>query len=206
MNVLTVLGLTALDRVLIGQSEVEARLYGRWENWCYFQGYMPDGRLLVATPAGNTRLVAAGEVESIEKREPVRVRAISKAAWMERSACAREKRAYTEPWELATVLMAVYNSASHTLSSFRIRMANGDEYGCAQFGTIHPDDFAALKGRATRKDMPVCHGWRASAEARGTAGHAERKAIRAVERFFFIHLGRSQGQDRSRPDVTSHFH
>lgn len=181
MNPLLSLHLTPLDRVLIRQSVQEARLYGVWEEWGYFVSFTKDGHLTVANTVGHTRIRQWHEVESIEKREPIIVRALTSEGFCNRLSSEQERNALPIEWHRATVIMAQANRHGH-IDSFHISMDDGHVWTNADAGVIHADDFKMLMGIANRGVMPVSTSKRGGgADAKGQAGLDARRARRIID-------------------------
>lgn len=185
MNPIAALGLTPLDRVMIAKTPQEARMYGLWEDWGYFVGYEPNGSLCVANTIGNTNVYDWHQVESIEKREPIVVRALSKEGFCKKLGLRpHEVDNFVPEWHAATVIMASQHSRSGRIDGFQIRYVDGTEFGSAGKGIIHPDDYDRLLPLANRAYMPVNTSKRGrGAEARGQARLDERKAQKVIAKF-----------------------
>lgn len=184
-NPASLLQLTSLDRVLIRQDAIEARLYGPWEDWAYFINYEADGRLNVANTIGHTRIYAWDQIESIEKRAPITVKALTKESFL-RSLSTDGGRLgeYTPEYATAEILMGRENLRGH-LDSFHIRYADDKEFGAANAAIIHEDDIGRLRATANRAVMPICTFKRGrGADAKGQAGLDARRAKKVVRQFF----------------------
>jgi hypothetical protein len=178
MNPVQSLKLTPLDRVLVRQSVYERDRCGLWEDWRYFQTTLPDGRLLVATPGGSKDAIAWDQVESIEKREPLTVRAKAKHQF------SIPFEAMTD-WYPATVLGAVFKTDGG-LSGFEIQLDNGDVWGSATGLVIHHDDFANIETQAQRGLMPVSQPFSCTtARAAGKAAVQERTARNKIHQLIY---------------------
>jgi hypothetical protein len=183
-NPASLLKLTTLDRVLLRQGIVETRLYGAWEDWAYFLAYEPDGRLKVANSIGHTRIYAWDQLESIEKRVPITVQALTEQSFLQ---CLRTNGgrcgAYVPDYAPAEVLMGCENLRGH-LDSFHIRHADGREFSNADEAIIHRDDMRRLRAMVNRGVMPVSFGKRGrGADAKGQAGLDARRAKKVVTQF-----------------------
>lgn len=184
-NPAALLHLTSLDRVLIRQNAIEARLYGLWEDWSYFINYEPDGRLNVANTIGHTRIYAWDQIESIEKRTPITVKALTEKSFLKFLSTNGGRRGdYTPEYATAEILMGRENLHGH-LNSFHIRYADGKEFSSADAAIIHEDDIGRLRATANRSVMPICTFKRGrGADAKGQAGLDARRANKVVRQFF----------------------
>lgn len=183
-NPVLALNLTTLDRVLIRQTPREQRLYGAWEDWCYFLAYKEGGRIEVANTIGYTCIHTWDQVESIEKREPFRVRALTERSFLAALRTDYGRRGeYVPEYATAEVLMGRQNLRGH-LDGFHIRFADGKQYTNASGATIHDEDMHRLRSTVSRSVMPVSTSKRGkSAEARGQARLDERRAQKVVKQF-----------------------
>lgn len=188
-NPFLALNLTTLDRVRIRQTPYEQKMYGAWEDWAYFIGYEPDGRLNVANTIGHTRIYSWDRVESIEKRVPFTVRALTEKNFLQYLSTDGGRRgAYTPEYAVAEVLMGHENLRGH-LDTFHIRYADGKECRAASGAIIHHEDMCHLRATVNRSVMPVCTSRRGrGAEAKGQAGLDARRAKKVVTQFFMAAL------------------
>jgi len=176
--------LTTLDCVLIRQAPQEQRMYGAWEDWCYFLSYEEDGGIQVANTIGYTRIYSWDQVESIEKREPITVRALTEKNFLQYLSTDGGRRgAYTPEYAVVEVLMGRENLRGH-IDGFHIRYADGKEFGSASASIIHHEGMCRLRATVNRGVMPVCTSKRGrGAEAKGEAGLDARRAKKVITQF-----------------------
>lgn len=129
-------------------------LYGSWDDWAYFLAHEPDGRLQVAN-ISHTRIDSWDQVESIEKRKPVTVRALTEKTSAVSQHGRRSARCLAPEYVIAEVLMGRKNLCGYT-DSFHPRYAGGKEFGSASGAIIHHDDMCQMRATANRGVMPVC--------------------------------------------------
>lgn len=184
MNPLTAMALTPLDRVLVAQDMATLRRYGHTDCWYYFVGYTSDGQLEVARPGGSVRTIHWHQVESIEKREPVIVRALSNKGFCNKLAADSARKPFTPEWHPAMVIMANIGIRGQ-VEGFRLRLTNGDEWSNASRAIIHDDDYSFLNSIANRGEMPVyTWGHKHDANAAEQAGLDARQAKTIIKKFF----------------------
>lgn len=64
-------------------STTSGGFHGRQTNWFYFQHVLPDGRLSLEAPNGVSEHLAADDVCDIRRGEPIAVRALKEASFIE---------------------------------------------------------------------------------------------------------------------------
>jgi hypothetical protein len=94
----------------------------------------------VATTIGHTRIYSWDQAESIEKREPITVRALTGKNFLQyRSTDGGRRGVYAPEYATAEVLMGRENLRSH-LDGFHIRYAAGKKFGSANGAIIHHEE------------------------------------------------------------------
>lgn len=179
------LGLRPLDRVQVfSKAEIrDARtlasttsggFHGWQTNWFYFQHVLPDGRLSLEAPNGVSEHLAAEDVCDIRRGEPIAVRALTEASFIElsrRPLAARSTPAPDDAYAAAFVCWVEKDSWGRLgrVGVWFADESNNSRGRSVSFG-VHREDLQMLAGQARRTRMPV----RKDFLGRGSADHGLR--------------------------------